>query len=190
MNLSNTTLCSLSIYYQNVRGLRTKTHDFFCNLSRTRYDLIILTETWLNCGILSTELFDDNYVVFRRDREESRTMTKKEGGGVLIAVSKSIRSKRQFSFETDNEDLWVTIDLGTPLKPFFIAFCAVYLPPPVLRSTLQTFIDNVSNINEQNTCHKCIVGDFNLSNINWELVKNLTLITLLHLTTTFWIFLT
>lgn len=52
------------------------------------YDIIILCETWLNSSILSSELFDDRFVVYRRDRETSNFRIKKEGGGVLIAVSK------------------------------------------------------------------------------------------------------
>lgn len=39
---------SLSIYYQNVNGLRTKITEFYSNFIGTDYDLICLTETNLN----------------------------------------------------------------------------------------------------------------------------------------------
>lgn len=35
----------LKFYYQNVRGLRTKTIDFFNNIVCTSYDVIMLSET-------------------------------------------------------------------------------------------------------------------------------------------------
>lgn len=51
------------IYYQNVRGLRSKTLTFYRNLSLVSYDIIILTETWLNDSVFDSELFDSRYVV-------------------------------------------------------------------------------------------------------------------------------
>lgn len=74
---------TLSIYYQNTRGLRTKT--FMRNLTTCNYDIIILTETELN-----TELFDDSYNVFRRDSQSSGFHGHKDGGRVLKAVSNNI----------------------------------------------------------------------------------------------------
>ena len=43
-------------------------------------EIIILTETWLTDGVLSTELFSHLFNVFRCDR------TYAKGGGVLIAI--------------------------------------------------------------------------------------------------------
>ena len=85
---------SLKLYYQNVRGLRTKTKEFFLAVIDNDYDIIVLTETWLSSDIYDAELFSANYVVFRYDRALSR------GGGVLIAV-KSI-----FICKTINLDLF------------------------------------------------------------------------------------
>lgn len=46
-------------YYQNVRGLNTKSQQVF-NFTSSQYnplDFIALTETWLNDGVFSSELF-------------------------------------------------------------------------------------------------------------------------------------
>ena len=45
------------MYYQNVRGLRTKTVQFYNDVIINDYEVIIITETWLSEGILSEELF-------------------------------------------------------------------------------------------------------------------------------------
>ena len=74
------------VYYQNVRGLRTKTEGFFTNLLTEEYDIVALTETWLCDSIFSSELFDDRYTVIRRDRSTTAT----RGGGVLAAFNKKI----------------------------------------------------------------------------------------------------
>lgn len=122
----------LSIYYQNVRGLRTKTNDLFKNVVCGYFDIIVFTETWLNSGVHDNELFDDRYNVFRRDRESSGFHNKKDGGGVLIAVSKHLKSHRLHLCESDCEDLWVKIEMHDKTgKSKILYICSVYLPPPV-----------------------------------------------------------
>lgn len=96
---------TLNIYYQNVRGLRTKTIDLFNNVICNDFDIIIFTETWLNSSVFDSELFDSRYVVYRRDRESSGFHSKKDGGGVLVAVSARFQSVRLKSLESKCEDL-------------------------------------------------------------------------------------
>ena len=118
---------------------------------------------------MSSELFDDRYVVYRRDRDTR----KKDGGGVLIAVLRGINSKRMTHWESNCEDLWIVIDISIAKSVRQLALCAVYLPPPVLRSSLEHFLDSCNTIFEQSGSKFCIVGDFNLSSINWSLVSEL-----------------
>lgn len=72
---------NLSIYYQNVRGLRTKIDDFYIMTQNGDYDAIVLTETWLNNEINSTQLFGSEYTVYRKDRDPNIS-GKLRGGGV------------------------------------------------------------------------------------------------------------
>lgn len=48
----------LDIYYQNVRGMRTKTEDIYKNILLTSYDVIAFTESWLNLNITNREFID------------------------------------------------------------------------------------------------------------------------------------
>lgn len=64
---------SCYIYYQNVRGLRTKTNEFRLGLLECNCPIIALTETWLNNTISSSELFSEDYFVFRKDRNQQLT---------------------------------------------------------------------------------------------------------------------
>lgn len=109
--------------------------------------MLVLTETWLNNCIHSSELFDQRYIVFRRDRETSGFHAKKEGGGVLVAVSRKYAANRQCSWESGCEDLWVTVSVATGFK---IAICALYLPPPVHYSILEHFLDGYNAVAERN----------------------------------------
>lgn len=162
---------NLQLYYQNSRGLRTKTHVFYRNIVCNNYDVVILTETWLNSSVLSSELFDERYVVYRRDRESSSLHCGKEGGGVLIAVKKNLKSKHIQHWESNCEDLWVTLELPLSRSVRQLALCAVYLPPPIRRSSLEYFLNNCTAVLEHiKDINIYIVGDFNMSGIDWRLV--------------------
>ena len=60
--------CEINLIYQNVRGLRSKTHTFNKNVEQNGYDIIALTETFLNSSVSDGELFPMGYHVVRNDR--------------------------------------------------------------------------------------------------------------------------
>lgn len=82
----------LSVFYQNVRGLRTKSSEFYIASSSCNYDVIALSETWLNESHLDSEFFSNDFVVFRCDRNYS-SMDMTRGGGVLLAIRSNIKCK-------------------------------------------------------------------------------------------------
>jgi hypothetical protein len=87
----------LRIYYQKVRGLRTKQlelHEHFCSI-----------EIWLNALFYDHNLFLDFYTVLRSDRA---SVNKTRGVGVLIALSCRVLSrKRRYDLESCDECAWV-----------------------------------------------------------------------------------
>ncbi|CAH2084629.1 unnamed protein product [Euphydryas editha] len=122
-------------------------------------------KTWLKEDVVSSELFDIRYNVFRRDRQKSGLNLKKEGGGVLIAVSKKFTATAMRNWQSECEDLWVTVDIGTSSS---IAICVAYLPPPVQKQTLKHFMDNFNSVTEKlNKYHSIVIGDFNMGSIDW-----------------------
>lgn len=154
------TVANLNVYSQNVRGLRTKTTSFYKNVLCSSYDVVFLCETWLNSSIFDGELFDDRYLVYRRDRETSGFHRSKSGGGVLIAVSKHLSSRRMPEMESDCEDLWVELEMRENGKtPHKLLLCGVYLPPPIQKNVLDCYIDNANRILESNR-NVLIMGDF------------------------------
>ncbi|CAH2095525.1 unnamed protein product [Euphydryas editha] len=156
----------MNIYYQNVRGLRTKTNDVYLNITGTNYEIIVFTETWLSVGIYSNEFIDDSrYMVYRRDRCSSSSC-KSDGGGVMIAVSRDLLSTRVKTWESDCEDLWVIINMNINNIFKKVAICAVYLPPPVRLESLSKFLDNTCDVMGL-VDEVVLLGDFNLGFINW-----------------------
>lgn len=156
----------LDIYYQNVRGMRTKTEDIFKNVLLTSYDIIAFTETWLNPNISNGEFLDPRYVVYRRDRLSSK-VSKKDGGGVMFAVNNKIKSTRIKNWESDLEDLWLSVELNINNCNKKIALCLIYMSPPIKHDSLQSFLNNVNNVLNY-VDDVVILGDFNLSFIDWN----------------------
>ncbi|GBN84643.1 putative RNA-directed DNA polymerase from transposon BS [Araneus ventricosus] len=88
-------------------------------------DVILITETWLCDDIDSLELFDDRYLVFRRDRSSSSDSCRR-GVGVLIAVKKCFNPCILDLPGSDLEAVWLSIKLNHRQK---MLVCVVYFPP-------------------------------------------------------------
>lgn len=156
----------LLVYYQNVTGWRSKTKEVFVNTTNYDADIYFITETNLVSSVFSSELFDSNlYNVFRRDRSTSAS-AKSDGGGALIAVRKQIRAQQQFSWQSDAEDLWVTLQDDNGKK---VHLCCVYLPPE--EENARAYF---SNKLQSLWCYIrndpiLICGDFNLTKTTWQM---------------------
>lgn len=153
---------SILIYYQNVWGLRTKLADFRISVLSSNYPIIVLTETWLDGSIHNGEFLDDRYVVYRSDRN-SKTSSKKRGGGVLVAVMKSLTSY-ELKCKCCNEELWVRIKVGS----VDLILCALYIPPS---SDLDAYLSHLREVGrlmgEYGRSSFCLMGDYNLSGVRW-----------------------
>lgn len=150
----------LTCIYQNVRGLNTKLKNIYLTSTDCDFDVIILTETWLKPTICDSEIFCDNYQVFRNDR------LNKIGGGVLIAVNNSISCERiTMTVHPDAEFLCVHLRY---CGRHVILTCS-YIPP---NSPVDTYMKHVELIAHV-TCDRSFAfelisfGDFNLPHISW-----------------------
>ena len=122
------------------------------------YDIIAVTETWLNQSILDSEILDKGYIIFRRDRLE------KVGGGVLLAIKNNIPLARRRDLENNLEMLCVELNLiGSP-KIFVSVF---YRPPNNKQEFTQPFLNFLQSISRFSKSHAIVLGDFNFPNIQW-----------------------
>lgn len=164
----------VNLYYQNVNRIRSKTNDFLLNLTSSNYDIICLTETNLDDGIYDNEVFDSRYNVFRRDRcSTSVALAKTDGGGVLIAVKKQINVVRQKSWESDVEDIWVSV-VSDENNALPLHICTCYLPPDLPFEDLNKFYKKVQHniLNSYEIDNFLILGDFNCPPITWTRSPN------------------
>ncbi|KAH9629589.1 hypothetical protein HF086_002525 [Spodoptera exigua] len=123
---SHVAFTMINIFYQNVNRIRSKLAQFTLNLLNSNFDVICLTETNLNMSVFDGEVVDARYNLFRRDRADSSS-AKVEGGGVLLAVHKKYQVIRQASWDSDMEDVWVTL-IPESCDASRLNLCVCYLP--------------------------------------------------------------
>lgn len=156
---------SISVYYQNCGGIRTKTQELLMNILSNNYDVIVLVETWLVASVNTAELVDSRYTVFRRDRDRILT-GKMDGGGVLVAVRKELAASRLDDWENNPiEQIFVSI----PVRSLNLIICAVYIPPVSPATVYDIFSKNLENVfsSEPNNMF-CVLGDLNLPSLAWS----------------------
>ena len=162
----------LSVYYQNCRGLKTKLHTLFMNILANSYDIIILTETWLHLDIYDNELIDSRYHIFRKDRDRVAT-GRRDGGGVLIAIQRSLKATLHSGSLSTSAVLPSTVDhiiLNFQIHKQSYIICATYIPPNQNYDTYDTYFNYLQEVlleSGNSTNVFWIAGDFNLPNLNW-----------------------
>ena len=181
---------NLSVYYQNVQGLipfsqlgsvhplldRSKIFELNNEIFDKKPDLVMLNETWLNKSIKSNEVIENSiYNVFRSDRSQlthpsdpnNPTKFRKRGGGVLIAVRSDIEATcKRISLKGGAEIVAIEITLnGTK----FI-FCTCYRVGTLGIANHHSIRSSVASFYKSKRPKRIfIVGDFNLSSVNWPL---------------------
>ena len=90
----------------NCQRLSNKKAELELAINYIKPDVICGTESWLNGNIRSSEVFPDNYSVYRKDRS-------KLGGGVFILVKDNLISTEETNLKAECESIWARIKLQT-----------------------------------------------------------------------------
>lgn len=157
----------ISIFYQNVRGLRTKIDVFFLATNDCNFDIIIFTETVLNDSINDVQLFGTVFNVFRCDRSASNSC-KTRFGGVLVAVKSCYACN---AVCTTNGNSLEQVCVFSAVKGKNLWVCAVYIPPD-RSNDLSTINEHIASVDELRTKAALddvllICGDFNQPRMCW-----------------------
>lgn len=156
------------MYYQNVRGLRTKTQDFRLSSTGCDYDVIALTETGLHSGLNDGELVDCNdFCIYRCDRSELNS-DHERFGGVLVAVRSKIASERIVVPSTECVEMVVA---RLRFCKMCVYICCLYIPSGSPVSVYRQYTDALRTVVEfidMDAVDKLYVaGDFNMRDVCW-----------------------
>ncbi len=96
-----------SVLYANARTIVNKIDKLRLEIESGQIDIVVLTETHLDNNILDSEIFSQDFVVFRQDRKHLG----RYGGGVLIALKKGLKVIHRADVDCTSELLFVDIML-------------------------------------------------------------------------------
>lgn len=151
---------SIEIYYQNARGLRTKSNTFFNNISTATSDLYAITESGTNEGICDGELVPRGFTVLRCDRVDGR----KHGGAMLVAAPRSGLSIQPIHLPGHDVDSAVYELVSAVVrikKTYSFLCCIVYIPPKSADCDYMQLFHVLESLSSQ-YYNILIIGDFNL----------------------------
>ena len=89
-------------FYTNAHSICNKLKELQGFTYGTSTDVIAITETWLSSDYWDNEILPKGYTTFRKDRNSC-------GGGVLLAVSSDIPSKK---LNTPSDIEGVTVEIN------------------------------------------------------------------------------
>eukprot|EP00745_Piridium_sociabile_P041733 TRINITY_DN82982_c0_g1_i5.p1 TRINITY_DN82982_c0_g1~~TRINITY_DN82982_c0_g1_i5.p1 ORF type:complete len:1008 (+),score=211.04 TRINITY_DN82982_c0_g1_i5:126-3026(+) len=144
----------LNVNFHSAVGKRA---EIFNLIESTKPDIIIGTETWMDSGIKDSEVFPDQYTLYRRDRN-------REGGGVLVAVRDSLKSAREPELETMCEIIWIRIHTKER-KTLYV--CAYYRPNLKDAESLHQFDISLRRARLTNA-NLLVAGDLNFPGWEWS----------------------
>jgi hypothetical protein len=143
-----------------VRSIRNKFIDIQAEIVENKYDIVALTESWLNSDDGSDYLNEyriNGYTLLSKERTDRR------GGGVLLYVRHHLGPNQKTMNVIDNIDC-ISIEIkNTRNKKIIIAL--YYRPPNQSADTDSKIIEQIQEI--INTSDAIILGDFNLPVKNW-----------------------
>ena len=141
--------------------MRSKLSDFHMILYTYKYQVIVVTETWL-CSSFSDGLLDPqgNYFVFRRDRNENKT-----GGGVCIFIHRAIVCTSVLI----NYDVYCNVEVvacNVVLAGNYITFACAYIAPNIVIDEFVRVLNCLRDLSPSKGSF-IVVGDFNVPSIDW-----------------------
>ena len=149
---------ALNCLYLNAQSIFSKRLDLAVCLTTLQYDIVAITESFLDNSITDSLIVPPSYVGFRRDHN-------RHGGGILVLVRDNLTAVRRPDLESDCELLW--LELFTQIGPvLFGTFCR---SPNSDVSALNSL--NYSLLSTQSKHPIVLCGDFNLPHINWSMIS-------------------
>lgn len=163
----------ISIYYQNVRGLRTKSSNVYLNSQKLPFDIFALTETNLTPDFHNNEFFNSDFNVFRKDVLVSNASpiiplgSSSSGRGVLLALHSNLDSSLVNIPNTVNLEL-ICVKICVSKRCLYILCC--YIPPAQPTTEYQLLVNAIDHVVDLSNPEDdiLIVGDFNLPRLIWE----------------------
>ena len=141
----------MSIVHYNVQSLANKTAIIESELKH--FDIITVTETWLNERISDNEVQFNDYSIYRRDRVGD------SHGGICTFIRNNVHYKRRTDIELPNIEC-LSVEFYIHNRKILLG--TFYRPPNSLPAVLDSIENSIGLAFDSNAHEIIITGDFNL----------------------------
>ena len=168
VNVLGNDSASYKVLYGNVRSVVNKIDELKCMVTDLKPDIICIAESWTNKSHSDAYLKIQGFnIVCRHERKDT---TAGIGGGLLIYVKDGIGAAESFLPIFSDFNQCCSVKLPTA-KNKFIELVLVYRPHRLYNSNtdLETNNQHLCDIIANVPKPSILIGDFNCSDISWEL---------------------
>ena len=139
----------------NVCSIVEKRFDLCAYLATYQFDVLDVTETFLDDSIHDSSIAPFGYLIYCRDRNI-------HGGGVLILKKSTFSVIRCSDLDLSSEILWIELVSQNQCP---LLFGVLYRPPSANSSVLDQLYGVLCTLTSSR-CNIVLCGDFNVPNIN------------------------
>ena len=145
----------LKIAHLNIRSLPKHLDEFRILMQDNPFDVMCLTETWLNSKWSDSELHIDGYNIIRSDRDDSQ-----RGGGTAIYYNSKLmaRQRTDINPDLDIEATWLEITFPNRSRTLI---CTTYCPDKAAYSAFKPCLETMLERASSEGTELLFVGDFN-----------------------------
>lgn len=153
-----------NVCHLNAGSLRSKYTVLYQMLTTSKLDVVMVTETWLNCNILSNLVHLPGFKLFRNDRAD------RIGGGVCMYVREHIAARCVYT-STRSVIQFMCVEVNSGVEKCLLI--VVYSPPYKFREdNLEELEETLLKLNPR--YNKILVGgDFNVNHLKNKSVNRL-----------------
>ena len=138
----------------NTRSIRNKMDDVRLLLIQNKFDVLTISESWLNSPVIDSVVSIPGYDVIRQDREQY-----KRGGGTMFYIRNGVPYKHRIDIITRTiESCWVEI-CKPKAKPILIG-CVYRAPDVSLDGSIDELKESILGI--PTNYEILLMGDFNV----------------------------
>ena len=148
--------------HHNCQSLLNKV-EIYNSIIINHYDILSLSETWLNNNIPDSLVSINSYNLYRSDRTDN---TKDKGGGSALYIKQDLNHEPIYSFSPDKgsefDAIWVSIKNNNSRN---LIVGSIYFPPNCDVGKFLAYLDNTIHHSQFDKADILLLGDFNC---NWN----------------------
>ena len=149
------TVRGFKVGHLNIRSVRNKTDDLRLLLEQNSFDVLTLSESWLENSVHDCEVSIPGYDVLRQDRGQN-----KRGGGTMMYIRNGVPFRHREDIATTYiESCW--IEICKPKAKTMLIGCVYRAPDALLDCSIEELEKSLLNVSTNYEI--LLTGDFNVN---------------------------